>query len=271
MFDTKTIVRHLIVPCMFRKVKISKPNLYSRNSVYPLNPAFLIKALTRGNLVIARALGLFLWLPWESKYECYSPPALLQAWGPARPGAVQRPPRGLPWGPAPPSQLRTATMCQAPLCTDIGPEQCVRVGSKQGGFMLEAQHPARECCDPCLQDGICSLALWSPTPMLQGPHAAARWRTSHPETPRNLLFEITRLEMQVQAFSGRERTGAPMYHILDECFNHCRGWTFKSSSDFACVLWNAFWLKPLVTGMGTIPVDHVGMQALLNPMQSSHA
>jgi len=63
MFDTKTIVRHLIVPCMFRKVKISKPNLYSRNSVYPLNPAFLIKALTRGNLVIARALGLFLWLP----------------------------------------------------------------------------------------------------------------------------------------------------------------------------------------------------------------
>lgn len=89
--------------------------------------------------------------------------------------------------------------------------------------MLEAQHPVRERYDPCLQDEICSLALWSPTPMLHGPDAAARWRASRLETPCSLLFGITRVEMQVQASSGRERTRAHMYHGLDECFNYGRG------------------------------------------------
>lgn len=90
MFDRRAV--HLIVLCMFRKV--NKPNLYIRNSVHPLNPAFLTKASTWGSLVMARALGLFLWLPWESKRERCSPPALLQpegqhaqllCWGPPRP------------------------------------------------------------------------------------------------------------------------------------------------------------------------------------------
>ena len=148
------------------------------------------------------------------------PPAGLRA---STPSCCAEAPRGLPWGSAPPSQLRTATMCQAPLCTDFGPGQCVCIDSKNGGFVLEAQRPVRECYDPCLQDEVCSLALWSPTPMLQGPDAAARWRTSHLETPCSLLFGIARVEMQVQASSGRERTGAHMYHVLDESFNYRRG------------------------------------------------
>lgn len=83
-------------------------------------------------------------------------------------------------------------------------------------------------------------------PMLQGPYTAAECRTSHPERPSNLLVGIATWEMWVQIYSGRERDGGHAPQALAERLNHrnIRMQLLGGSSDFVCVLWDAFLLRP---------------------------